>query len=546
MSAAEKDIIQSAYDDKNIGAEVHEQPVDDLEKNVDAAPVINRRHLKGRHITFIGFGSGIGVGLFVGSGAALAKAGPLGLFLAFMFTGCILWSVVQSIGEIATLFPVAGSFPHFAARFIDPAAGFALGWNYFYAYSTAVASELTAASLIISYWSHLSPAVWITVCFVPMIILNFFPVKYFGEAEVITASIKVITFLGLILLGIIIDLGGAPNHDRIGFRYWKDPGAMNHFPGIDGSLGRFLAFFSAFINAAFSYNSTEAVILTAAECRDPTKQIPKAARRVLYRIMFFYMCGSLIIGMTVPYTNKKLLAGTGNAASSPFVIAIEASGIKVLPSIFNAAILTSAWSAGNTYIYVASRTLLGLSLNGQAPRFLQRYTKTGVPWLCVAIPSCFGLLAYLSVGKGGAAQAFTWLVHLNALSGLLSWGTLCVTFIMYHKAMKSQGVSRKQLSWHAPLQPYAAWFGAIACGIIVLFSGFAVFLKGRWNTSTFMANYISIPIYAVPFIGWKIYKKTRFVKSTEADLYTGRITEDEDVGVEDPPTSWYGKLLDKI
>ena len=204
----------------------------------------------------------------------------------------------------------------------------------------------------------------------------------------------------LLILGLVIDLGGAPSGDRIGFRYWKNPGAFAQYAAndfiVEGSIGRFAAFFTAFINAGYSYSGTETVVLTAAEASNPTKQIPKASKRVLYRICLFNIGSALIIGMVVPYTHPSLTGGAGNAASSPFVIAIKEAGIKVLPSIVNAVILTSAWSAGNTFVYVASRTLVGLAHGGAAPKFIGKVDKRGVPYYAVTLTLLMGVLAYLS------------------------------------------------------------------------------------------------------------------------------------------------------
>ncbi|ODN72883.1 hypothetical protein L202_08306 [Cryptococcus amylolentus CBS 6039] len=519
---------------------------DDREAYADGDVLVRaplQRRLKGRHVTFIGFGGGIGVGVYVASGAALATAGPAGLLLAYALMGTVSWALMQSVGEITTLLPSAGNFPHFATLFVDRSLGFGMGWNYFLGSGLSVASELSAAAVLIGYWSSLNSAIWITVCLVPMIAVNFAAVKWYGETEVVTASIKIITFVVLIILGIILDLGGGPKHDRIGFRYWNDPGAFNTYPGVTGSLGRFLAFFNTFINAAYSYTGGEVVILAAAECTDPHKQIPRAVRRIVYRIVFFYVIGVIIIGMLVPYTDSRLTSGTDNAASSPFVVAIENAGISVLPSIFNAAVLISAWSAGNTYIYAGSRSLVALSLSGHAPRFLSKASRNGIPYWSVACTSAFGFLAYLSAGSGGAPQAFDWLQDITALTYLLTWGALCFTYIRFYAALKSQGISRDSLPWKSMFQPYLAWYGLLMCTIIVLFSGFPVFMKGNWNASDFVADYISIPLFFIPIAGWKIYKRTKMVKASEADLYTGRLEADYEVP-DKPPTTWWGKFLD--
>jgi amino acid transporter len=114
------------------------------------------------------------------------------------------------------------------------------------------------------------------------------------------------------------------------------------------------------------------------------------------------------------------------------------------------------------------------------------------------------LLTSLGLGSGGAAQAFTWLLNLSTVAGLIAWGTLCVCYIRFHRALKVQGVSRDTLPWKAPWMPYTAWYGAIGSIIITLVAGFPVFLKGNWSTTDFIASYIGIPIFIIPIIGWKV------------------------------------------
>ena len=199
--------------------------------------------------------------------------------------------------------------------------------------------------------------------------------------------------VGLIILGIVLDLGGAPTHDRIGFRYWKHPGPFNQLHGIAGAEGRFFAFWATFINASFSFLGTEIVALAAAEVQNPRRNMPKAIRRVFYRIMFFYIGGVIVIGLLVPYNDDRLLGGS-TVASSAFVIAIKNAKIKALPSIINAVILSSAFSAGNSVLYASSRTLYGLACAGQAPRFLRKCTKEGLPIWCVFVTCKILLVAF--------------------------------------------------------------------------------------------------------------------------------------------------------
>lgn len=179
----------------------------------------------------------------------------------------------------------------------------------------------------------------------------------YGEAEFVFASIKVITITGLIILGIVLDLGGGPNHDRLGFRYWKHPGPFNQYNGIKGSKGRFLAWWAVMTQAAFSFIGTEIVAIAGGETRNPRRNIPKAIKRVYVRILLFYIGGVTIIGLLVPYTDNGLNLKDSTAAKSPFVIAMQHAGIKGLPSLLNACFLTSAWSAASSDLYSSSRAL---------------------------------------------------------------------------------------------------------------------------------------------------------------------------------------------
>lgn len=320
-------------------------------------------------------------------------------------------------------------------------------------------------------------------------------------------------------------------------------GPFTDYNGIKGSTGHFLAFFSAFINASFSYIGVETVIVAAAETMNPHKAIPKAVHRVTYRILFFYVLGTLLIGMIVPSNDPNLVSGTGNANSSPWVIAIKNSGITVLPSIVNACILVSAWSAGNSYCYIGSRMLVALAADRQMPQFFAKVNRQGVPYWAVLASFAFGPLAYLSLGSGGASQAFTWLLNLSTVAGLLAWMTLCICYIRFHHAMRAQNIDRNLLPMKGRLQPLAAYVGAIGSGIITLFSGFSVFLKGNWNTGSFFASYIGIAIYIIPYVVWKIVKRTKLQRASEIDLWSGRFDPRGAVNEKEPVTKWE-KFLD--
>ena len=166
--------------------------------------------------------------------------------------------------------------------------GFAVGWNQWYCAALTQCAEISAAATLISYWEKdevINPAAWISIIIVLIFCLNIFAVSIYGEAEFWFAAIKLITIVGLLLMAFIVDLGGNPLHDRLGFRYWVNPGVMNTAVAT-GSLGRFLAFWSTLVNAGFSYGGVEMVAVAAGEAQNPRRNIPKAVNRVFYRILF--------------------------------------------------------------------------------------------------------------------------------------------------------------------------------------------------------------------------------------------------------------------
>ena len=293
------------------------------------------------------------------------------------------------------------------------------------------------------------------------------------------------------------------------------------------------------IQAAFTYIGTEVFVLTAAEAKSPSTQIPKAAGRVLYRILFFYILGIAIMGLVVPFNDPGLQNEGSYTGASPWVIAMQRAGIHTLPSIFNAVVLISAFSAGSSYIYVASRTLYAMSLDGQSPAIFSKVDRRGVPYAAVLFSWLLGALAFLGVSKGGGT-VFSWLSALSAVAGLFAWGTSCVAYLRFRKACVLQGYDRNALPYRARLQPYASWFSIIMCGLVIIFSGWSTFL--HFTASGFLTSYIGIPAFFVPWLGWKLWHKTKVVKLSEVDLDSGRLNPKDEAQEKVPTTQW-GKFV---
>jgi amino acid transporter len=476
------------------------------------------RKLKGRHLQMIAIGGAIGAGLFIGSGRALATGGPGAVLLDFGLIGIMLFCTVNALGELATLFPVQGSFSIFSTRFIDPAWGFAMGWNYAMQWLTVFPFELVAAGLTVRFWNpNLHGAIFISIFWVAIVGINLCGVRGYGEAEFIFSIIKVTAVIGFIILGIVIDLGGAPNGVVYGTKYWHNPGSFNN--GFKGVC-------SVFVTAAFAFAGTELAGLAAAETENPRKTLPRATKQVTWRIIIFYMVSLTVIGCIVPYTEPRLLNKeyTTDIKASPFVIAVQNAGIKVVPSIMNAVILISVLSVGNSSTYGATRTLQALAEKGQAPKIFMYIDKRGRPLVTLVICLALGLIAYVGTIPEKGMQIFDWLFALSGLSSFFTWGSICFAHIRFRAAMKAQNQSIDDLPFQAVLGVWGSWFGLIlnALCIIAQFYIAVAPIGGKATAYDFFVQMLALPIIIVCYVGWKLWHRTRFVRAHEADLLSGR------------------------
>ncbi|EHY53315.1 putative proline-specific permease put4 [Exophiala dermatitidis] len=497
------------------------------------------RHLRPRHIQLMAFSGAIGTGLFVGSGSALARAGPLGLFLGYSIYALLVWSTFNAVGEMVVWLPIDSSFVVFAHAFLDDAWGFALGWLYTVTNALSAAGEVAAVAAIFNFWTvSVNNALYVAIVSTSLVALNIFGVRIYGEGEFYFSLFKIILILGLLLMTFILMVGGNPQHDAFGFRYWKDPGPFNEYiaSGSWGKYCHFLGFWSVFVQAAFAFGGPDYIALCAGEARAPRRVMPSVFKRVIYRLALFYILGVLAAGIMVPSDDPNLGSSKPGAGASPFVIGITRLKIPVLPHIINAMLLTSAWSCALELFYASTRSLYALAVDGKTPRFLL-FTWRGVPTFCVVAVWIVTWISFMSASNG-SLTVFTWLTSIVGSGNLLIYSIFHITYIRFRLAQKAQGIRDDQRPWFRRYQYYYSIVSLFFYLIIFFTNGFSVFTKGNWSTANFIFAYFSFGLFLVTYVGYKLIKRPRMSPLKAVPLHAGRHELDMDDGyVEKEPVT---------
>ncbi|KAI5865395.1 amino acid permease/ SLC12A domain-containing protein [Durotheca rogersii] len=480
-----------------------------------------RRLLSTRHLTMIALGSSIGMGLWLGSGLSLASGGPAGIFLGYCLAGSMIWCVSHSIGEMACAYPLPSAFVQWTGKFVDRSAAFALGWSYWFSYCISIANELQSANTVIRFWTSAVPiAAWISIWLAVIVLINVGAVSVFGEIEVVASTIKFSWIFVVIVSMIVMSAGGAA-YGPVGFRYWNETPFTHGFKG----------FLSVLPTCIFAMAGSENSGLVAAETANPRRAVPRAVGSIWLRLALFYLVGSLMVTINVSPFNPDLFGGDGTN-SSPFVIAYRDAGIPVLAHMMNAVILISVISTGSISGYGGSRTTMGLSYLGMAPKRFQRADRTGRPWYGL-VPTFVlgGGLAYLNVSESGA-DVFGWFSNLTSLFTLFGWGMICLSHLRFRRAWALRGRTPAELPWRSWIYPLGPWWGLTMCILLIIVQ----FYLSVWplgsppSAENFFANYISVIVIVVLWLGARVYYRGPWwVDLDTVQLDEGRRFYGEDV-----------------
>lgn len=386
--------------------------------------------LKPRHVEMIAIGGIIGAGLFVGSSAAIAAAGP-GVIFSYGLAGLIVMLVMRMLSEMATALPGVQSFPEFARIGVGHWAGFMSGWLYWYFWVVVVAIEAIAGAAIIHLWLPAVPVWAIGVVLVAGLTgINLMSTRSYGEFEFWFSSIKVAAIIVFILAGLVW-LTGAD----------ASPGLANLT--IHGGLlpkGGF-AVLGAVTTVIFSLVGAEIATIAAAESADSGKTVARMAGLVAWRILIFYVMSIAVIVSVVPWTD--IVPG-----NSPFAAVLAAMRVPGGATIMNAIVLVAVLSCLNSGLYVTSRVLFALAARRDAPLWLVAVDRRQVPVRAILVGSLFSYLA-LAASILSPEKVFAFLV---AASG-------AIMIFIYLMISAAQLRLRAQLD-RKPREPHVVrmWF----------------------------------------------------------------------------------------
>lgn len=490
-----------------------------------------KRMLSTRHLQMIAIGGTIGTGLFLASGGTIANAGPVGALLAYLLVSIMVYFVTTSLGEMATLLPLSGSFTTFSGRFVDSALSFTIGWSYWLQWSISLASELCAIGMILKFWVNVPSWIPALITLIILTCINLFSVKNFAEIEFWLAIIKIVAVIVFILIGLLLFVGLIKSEHNdyhksdggLWFTYWSIEGA----PFKNGISG----FFNVFILAFFAFGGTELIGVTAGEAKDPRKTVPKAINQTFYRILIFYIGSILVLGLCIPNNDPTLLnnGDVDDVTSAPYTIIFQKAGLKSAAHVINAVILIAVVSASNSALYASSRTLMNLAVENKAPKFFTIMLPNGIPIYALLATSLVGCLAFLGTLLGDG-QIYILLLNLTAMSGVLTWFCISLVHYRFRKAYVAQGRKIEDLPYVAPFHPYGDYI-SMTFAVIILF-GEAYAIVTDFNAHHYMlqlvAAFVGLFIFVGMYLLYRFIYKVKLVPLQECNL---DYTEDDCEGI---------------
>ena len=436
-----------------------------------------RHQLSAGQMAMVAVGGSIGVGLLLGSAAAMEIAGPA-VIISFVLAGFISWTVTMALGELSSLHPGAGSFGLYADLYLNPWAGFISRAGYWVAISVSVGANLVASATYMRYWFPTVPAlVWVALFSLVLIVINLRSVGDYGRFEFWFAMVKLATMAMFIVIGAALLAGG-----RVPAQYMAHGG---FFPR--GALAPFLAM----TFALYTFGGIEMVAITTGESRSPA-EIPRAVKLTFITLAVVYLGAIVVLVGVMPWNRVGV-------TESPFVTVFRTVGIPAASSLMSFVILTAALSGANANLYSASRMLFSLARGGWAPAALGRLNGAGSPQFAL-VASSYGIIVAVVLEMWVPGSAFVYILS-GALFGLmLSW----LVSLAAHVACRRQ-MSSDQVKALAMRSPVGAWGSILGLTLVT-----AAILKTWWDSRVSLISGVSaLLILTVAYV---------FLKSSDAAM----------------------------
>ena len=406
------------------------------------------RRLRSRHLSMIGLGGVIGAGLFVGTGAGIALAGP-GILVSYLVAGVLAMAVMRMLGEMVAVYPANGSFSVHAEKALGRWAGFSMGWMYWGMLVVVLAIEGTGAATILHGWvPGVAQWIWVLILVTVFTLTNLAAIATYGELEFWFALIKVVAIIGFVLLGLAAILGWLPNNNAVGFANISDHGGfLPH--GWSGVVDGLLA-------VVFSFGGMELVTIAAAEAGDPARAIGRAISSTVWRILLFYVGSIAVVVMLLPWNSSSI-------GKSPYVAVLDRIGVHSAGELMNVVVFIALLSALNANLYGASRLLHSLALRGEAPRSLARLSDRQVPRTAILASVVFG---YISVLLNVFWPNSVFLYMADAIGGviLVVWALIVCTQLRMRRLLEREGKPLVLRSW---AYPYTNWAALALIAVVV-------------------------------------------------------------------------------
>ncbi|MFE2226049.1 amino acid permease [Streptomyces kronopolitis] len=406
--------------------------------------------LKQRHLTMLGLGGVIGAGLFVGSGAGIAVAGP-GIVLSYLIAGALAMLVMRMLGEMSAAMPASGAFSVHAERALGRWAGFSVGWLYWFLLVVVLAVEATGAAQIAHGWVPAVPQWgWVLLFMVVFTVANLSAVKNFGEFEFWFATLKVtaiVLFLGLSVLAVF---GVLPD---------TEPAGLSNLTGHGGLLPHgWGGVVSGVLAVVFAFGGLEVVTIAAAESDDPARAVGRAVRSAVWRILFFYVGSMVVIVTLLPWSSMQ-------PGKSPYVAVLDSIGVPGAGQIMNIVVFVALLSALNANLYGSSRMVFSLAERGEAPRALLTVSGGGVPRRAVLASVAFGFVSVL-LNLEWPDSVFLYMLNAVGAVLLFVWGLIAVSQLRLRPRIEREAPGKLALRMWA--FPYLTWAALAAMGAVLV------------------------------------------------------------------------------